>query len=461
MVQAARGPRVPPRRAVQQPRPGRHPRLELRARAAGVDHRSALHADLGHGGRRRDVRNDALVVRPRSSALVFDGLPRHGQRRPRDRRNIDRWFCGSYRDYIPDHYELGYQICSYACDRYGEDVWDKVARYGSRNPYVLATTRVALGKFYDTNVIPLFRETFDVLERYWDSLPQDRRQRRAAHRAARKNHTTYQWPLPLGDTVVVALKTDSTAVSRFVRDRPPYGREEDGLSYGAGLDPPADGRRPRLVDRVPPFHAFRTARQLAIVLHGPRRRCAPHGRTAAQHALSHAVGRGVRVGRVQSRRPLYGRRAARRVRRTAFRTPVRSEIHGLAWDDRYAGLLRPRHGRQRHVDRPHRFGDGVHPLPRALTSPCSNLRAGGGKLYYGSIASGRDEAHCYDLKTRREYRITDVGLRIVHAGAVPRRRRGAVDAYDSRGYRVAEQRVAADADAADSRSRLRNCPSTS
>ena len=36
----------------------------------------------------------------------------------------------------------------------------------------------------------------------------------------------------------------------------------------------------------------------------------------------------------------------------------------------------------------------------------SNLRAGGGRLYFGSIASGRDEAHCFDLKTRREYRIT-------------------------------------------------------
>ena len=85
----------------------------------------------------------------------------------RDRRNIDRWFCGSYRDYIPDHYELGYQICSYAWERYGENVWDKVAWYGSRNPYVLATTRVALGKFYKTNVMKLFRGTFDELERYW------------------------------------------------------------------------------------------------------------------------------------------------------------------------------------------------------------------------------------------------------------------------------------------------------
>ena len=83
VVQTARGPRIPPCRAVQQPRPGRHPRPELRAGAAGLDHRPAVHADLGHGGRRRDVRDDDVVVRPRAPALVLDGLPRDGQRRPR------------------------------------------------------------------------------------------------------------------------------------------------------------------------------------------------------------------------------------------------------------------------------------------------------------------------------------------------------------------------------------------
>ena len=74
----------------------------------------------------------------------------------RDRRNIDKWFCGSYRDYIPDHYELGYQICSYAYARYDENVWDRVAWFGSRNPYMLATTRIALEKYYGTNVRKLF-----------------------------------------------------------------------------------------------------------------------------------------------------------------------------------------------------------------------------------------------------------------------------------------------------------------
>ena len=135
----------------------------------------------------------------------------------RERRNIDRWFCGSYRDYIPDHYELGYQICSYAYERYGENVWDKVAWYGSRNPYVLATTRVALGKFYKTNVSKLFRETFDELERYWDSLPAEEDSAATLTDLPEKNYTTYQWPLPLGDTAVLSLKTDLDRVSRFVR----------------------------------------------------------------------------------------------------------------------------------------------------------------------------------------------------------------------------------------------------
>ena len=360
----------------------------------------------------------------------------------RDRRNIDRWFCGSYRDYIPDHYELGYQICSYAWERYGENIWDKVAWYGSRNPYVLATTRVALGKFYKTNVMKLFRETFDELERYWNSLPETGDSAVPLTALPEKNHTTYQWPLPLGDTAVVALKTDLDRVSRFVVIDRRTGRGTDGLPYGAGLDPSVDGRRPRLVDRVPPFHAFRTTRQLATVLHGPRRRCAPHGGTAAKYALSHGFGRGVRMGRVQSRRPLYGRGAARRGSRTAARNarPVGDSRIGVGDDRTVAWYVLVTDDSGMWIGRID--SDGLHPITEGAYITLSNLRAGGGKLYYGSIASGRDEAHCYDLMARREYRITTSA----YGSFAPAPADGGVllTTYDRLGYRVAEQRVAAD-----------------
>jgi hypothetical protein len=35
---------------------------------------------------------------------------------------------GSYRDYTPDHYELGYQLVAYGYEKYGEDFWRKVTQ---------------------------------------------------------------------------------------------------------------------------------------------------------------------------------------------------------------------------------------------------------------------------------------------------------------------------------------------
>ena len=61
-----------------------------------------------------------------------------------DGRNPDRWFCGSYREHIPDHYHIGYQVTAYADTKYDENIWDRIVHYAVRNPYVFATTAVAL-----------------------------------------------------------------------------------------------------------------------------------------------------------------------------------------------------------------------------------------------------------------------------------------------------------------------------
>ena len=354
VVQAARGPRVPPRRAVQQPRPGRHPRLELRARTAGVDHRSAVHADLGHGGRRRDVRNDALVVRPRSPAFVFDGLPRHGQRRPRPPQHrplvlrlLPRLHSRPLRAGLS---ALLLRRGTLRREHLGQGRVVRVAQPLRAGHHARGAGQILQDQRH--KALPRnLRRTGTLL----GFAAGNRGQRRAAHRAARKEPHDLPVAPAAGRHGRRGAENRPRPRFAFRRDRPPYGRGTDGLSYGAGLDPSVDGRRPRLVDRVPPFHAFRTARQLATVLHGPRRRCAPHGGTAAKYALSHGFGRGVRMGRVQSRRPLYGRGAARRGSRTAVRNarPVGDSRIGVGRS--YGGVVRSRHGRQRHVDRPHRL----------------------------------------------------------------------------------------------------------
>ena len=363
-----------------------------------------------------------------SFSLGYRAMGRVGRDRKdtRDRRNIDKWFCGSYRDYIPDHYELGYQICSYAYDRYGEVVWDKVARYGSRNPYVLATTRVALEKYYDTNVSRLFRETFDVLERHWESLPQVEDSAEPLTPMPAGNYTTYQWPLPLDAASALALKTDYDRPSRFVRLDTRTGEEEVICYTGAVSTRPAmaggrvwwtEYRRSKLFEQ-------RVNSQLCYMdladgtprmVVGRRNALYP---TPSEDAVAwveyNPDGRYTVV--------VQGKEGAEK----RFATPDRSEIHGLAWDDatrgyyvivtddsgmwigrrrrasRYRRRLhyaeQPPRGRRQALFRLDRFGPGRSPLFRPEDPP-------------------RIPHH-------------DVGLRIVHAGAVARRRGAGTGAAD-------------------------------
>ena len=354
----------------------------------------------------------------------------------RGRRNIDRWFCGSYRDYIPDHYELGYQICSYAWERYGENVWDRVAWYGSRNPYVLATTTVALRKFYKTNVDKLFRETFDELERYWDSLPRTEDSASPLVELPEKNYTTYQWPLPLGDTAVLALKTDLDRVSRFVViDRRTGGERRICHTGQVSTRPSLDGGRVWWTEyRRSKLFEQRVNSQLCYMdlADGVPRS------VAGQRRVLYPTAAGEEFGWVEydpdGRYTVVVRHGDEPVRR--FAAPDRAEVHGLAWDDLTVAwyvLITDDSGMWiARID-----SDGVHPITEGAYITLSNLRAADGKLYYGSIASGRDEAHCYDLMARREYRITTSAYGSF--APAPAGREVLLTTYDRRGYRVAEQ----------------------
>ena len=373
-----------------------------------------------------------------SFTMGYRAMGRVGRNRrnTRDRRNTDKWFCGSYRDYIPDHYELGYQLCTYAYNRYGENIWDKVVHYSVRNPYVILTTHFGLRKYYDTSVNRLFRETFDHLQRFWDSLPRTGDSGATLTPLPAGNHTTYEWPLALGDTAVLAVKSDLDRTSRFVRIDRRTGREEEICRTGLISTRPTMSRgrvwwteyRRSLL-----FEQRVNSRLCVMDLADGRPRTVPgHFKTLYATATPEALG-WVEYAPDGRYTVIEQRDDASEAR---YAVPAGKEVHGLAWDDLTrawyvlvtddSGMWLGRVARE-----------GVEPLTQGAYITLSDLRAADGRLYFGSIASGRDEAHCYDLASGREYRITE--SKYGSFSPAPGGEGVLVTSYDRRGYRVATQ----------------------
>ena len=54
---------------------------------------------------------------------------------------------GSYRDYTPDHYELGYQLVAYGYEKYGENFWRKVTQDAVQFKGIFFSYKKAIEKY--------------------------------------------------------------------------------------------------------------------------------------------------------------------------------------------------------------------------------------------------------------------------------------------------------------------------
>ena len=291
-------------------------------------------------------------------------------------------------------------------------------------------------KYYDTNVSRLFRETFDELERFWSSLPEEPDTARPLVELPERNHTEYQWPLALGDTAVLAVKTDLDRVSRFVTVDLRTGREREVAATGLISTRPTLGngrvwwteyRRSALFEqRVNSQLCYMNLADGRTRTVGPARRAlyptstpdalgwveyAPEGRYTVVVRRNGGGG-----GALRGARP-HG------VARTGVGRPD-AAWYVLVTDG--SGMWIGR------ID-----AGGLHAVTRGAYITLSDLRASDGRLYYGSIASGKDEAHCYDLTERCEYRLTTSTYGSFDPA--PAGDRLLVTTYDRRGYRLASQ----------------------
>ncbi|HAF30490.1 MAG TPA: hypothetical protein DCG75_15720 [Bacteroidales bacterium] len=139
-----------------------------------------------------------------------------------NRYSFDKMLFGSYKSYVPNHYELGYQLTAYTRIKYGRNVWSDVEDYVAKNSYTLLPTPFAfylgLKKNIGLSQNELFEETFNYLDSSWTS------QNKIKHLSEPyyfqsyeiQEYENYINPVFIDENNLIALKEGLSHIPQFV-----------------------------------------------------------------------------------------------------------------------------------------------------------------------------------------------------------------------------------------------------
>jgi hypothetical protein len=140
----------------------------------------------------------------------------------------DQIVSGSFREFIPDHYESGYQIVAWAKAKHDLQVWNKMLDYTAKNPFMVNPVNLSLKKSIGLRKKTLYMEAFDTLKTIWTedvktsksvSYPQ-------VNPAKGKNYINYYSPVVAGMDSIIAVRTTLSESPAFVILSPSEKREE-------------------------------------------------------------------------------------------------------------------------------------------------------------------------------------------------------------------------------------------
>lgn len=324
------------------------------------------------------------------------------------RKNLDKWFCGSYKEHIPDHYLFGYQLTAYANTKYDENIWDKIVNYSVRNPYVIMPNYVAMRKFYKTNVTQLVKETFTDLNNFWAKLPEVSDSSTPVPTPAQRSFTSYRYPMHFGQRSIISVKKDLDTPAALVRTNMESGEEIKLCNIGRLSTRPAiqGGRIWWTEYRRSMLFEQRVGSRLCYMDLGENRVKTLHKYRSALYPT--AIDGVEDIAWVEYRpEGIYSVVVGnKKIKKTVASFPVGTEIHSLAYDNatkKFYFIATADDGMWiGSLDMEGKSAEITQPAYITI----SDLTARDGRLYFGSIESGKDEVHTIHLATGCQYRIS-------------------------------------------------------
>jgi len=132
--------------------------------------------------------------------------------------NYNQAIMDSYKKYIPDKYQYGYQVVAYSRMKYGAELWDNALDNVAKRAWEINPVTFSLHKQAGFTKRRLYDTTFGYLRQEWVKM--DRHNRtvpfRKINRSRKKNYTSYRFPRYLTDSVLLAEKSGIDQIREFV-----------------------------------------------------------------------------------------------------------------------------------------------------------------------------------------------------------------------------------------------------
>ncbi|MGE5394460.1 MAG: hypothetical protein ACM3P1_06920 [Candidatus Saccharibacteria bacterium] len=130
--------------------------------------------------------------------------------------SFSKAYLGSYKDFVPDYYKLGYLMVAKTREKYGAQLWTDVVKRAGSDPLSITPLNTILKRQTGLNSLQLYRQVFDDLTKEWKQEMTTVNDEVLSVSPKRKAYTSYYYPSFFKDSLIVAYRTSMDNIGRFV-----------------------------------------------------------------------------------------------------------------------------------------------------------------------------------------------------------------------------------------------------
>ncbi len=145
-------------------------------------------------------------------------MPLRAQLIEKDIYSYDKASLGSFKDYIPNHYILGYHLVASGYQQYLPGLWNQPLNKTGRNPYMVVPFASGIKNITGLSKTDFYCQALTGLKTQWEIIrdPQQESLRTYITPDFSRVFTNYRQPCLIDDSTVVAIRSSLNDITRIV-----------------------------------------------------------------------------------------------------------------------------------------------------------------------------------------------------------------------------------------------------